>query len=94
MTTAAEYRTQIEELKASAMSLAGQYLTREDQARLAEALGIQAPEDEETRAAREELEALHLTLQRATRTFLPHGQRDAALRELGVPVPEGRVGRL
>ena len=93
MRTADEYRTEIERLKTSAINLAELHLPREDQARLAEVLGV-VREDEETRAAREELEALHLTLQKATRTFLPNGQRDAALVELGVPVPEGRVGRL
>ena len=93
MRTADEYRTEIENLKTRALALAELHLPREQVAELAEHLGV-VVEDAETRAAREELEALQLTLQKATRTYLPRGQRDAALRELGVPVPEGRVGAL
>ena len=93
MTTADEYRAEVARLKTAALSLAELHLPREQVAELAEHLGV-VVEDAETRAAREELEALQLTLQKATRTYLPRGQRDAALRELGVPVPEGRVGAL
>ena len=94
MTTAAEYRAEAERIRSTVMTEAANYgLDSERLNTLAEALGVTV-EDEETRQAREELEALQLTVQKATRTFLPRGQRDAALRRLGVPVPQGRVGRL
>lgn len=99
MNTAAEYRAEIERLKAAVTEQGPQavragYITQEAYSQFATAVGIEAPEDEETRAAREELEAFQLRLQQATRSFLPNGRRDEALRLIGCPVPEGRVGRL
>lgn len=99
MTTAAEYRAEIDRLKAAIAEQGPQavragYITQEEYDQFAEAAGVEAPEDAETRAAREELEAYQLRLQQATRSFLPNGKRDEALRLIGCPVPTGRVGRL
>lgn len=99
MTTADEFRTEIERLKSAVLTegrraVSQGLITEEEFRNFVTGVGVEAPEDEETRAAREELEAYQLTLQRATRSFLPTGKRDEALRLIGCPVPTGRVGTL
>lgn len=99
MMTAADYRAEIERLKASVqeqglLAVRQGYISQEAFDQFAAAAGVEAPEDAETRAAREELEAYQLRLQQATRSFLPRGTRDQALQMIGCPVPEGNVGRL
>lgn len=98
MTTAAEYRNEIARIKAAIQdqgpqAVAAGYVTDEEFRNFAAAVGA-TPEDAETRAAREELEAYVLRVQQATRSFLPRGKRDQALQMIGVAVPEGNVGRL
>lgn len=99
MNTAAEYRAEIERIKSAVAEVGPQavragHVSQDEFQNFANAVGVEQPEDEETRQAREELEAFTLRVQQATRTFLPNGSRDEALRRLGVAVPEGRVGRL
>lgn len=97
MTTADEYRAATARLTANVFTMGEQAVTRGEITRanfeaFVAAAGLAAPEDEETRAAREEHEAFVLRLQQATRAALPNGTRDEALRRIGAPVPTGRVG--
>jgi hypothetical protein len=98
VTTAAEYRNEIERIKAAIqeqgpLAVRQGHVSQEAFENFAAAVGA-TPEDAETRAAREELEAYVLRVQQATRSFLPRGKRDQALQMIGVAVPEGNVGRL
>lgn len=99
MNTAAEYRAEIQRLENAVLTQGEQavrngYITRDEYEAFVQGVGIERPLDPETQAAKEELEAFQLRLQQATRSFLPNGKRDEALRLIGCPVPEGRVGRL
>lgn len=88
MTTADEYRAEIVRITAAVFT-EGQAAVRNGEISQANfeafvaAAGVEAPEDEETRQAREALEDLKARLRLASRAALPYGTRDAALRRIG-----------
>lgn len=88
MTTADEYRAEIERLKAAVFTegetaVRNGEISRANFEAFVAAAGLERPEDDETRAAREELEAFKANLHQASRVALPYGTRDAALRRIG-----------
>lgn len=98
MRTAEEYRAEISRLKNAVLTqgrsaVNNGAISEQNFQNFIQAIGV-TEEDPQTREAREELEAFQLLLQKATRTFLPRGSRDEALRLIGCPVPTGRVGTL
>lgn len=89
MKTADDYRTELEQFKATVTRTAEQavrdgYVTQTQADQVLESLGLRV-EDAETRAAREELEAFRTRTREAVDALGLHGTtRDGALRRLGL----------
>lgn len=90
MTTANEYREQLAALKTNVSTgvaefVRGGYVTREQGNQFLAAVGLEVPEDEETRAARQELESFQANVRLAVeQAGLSAAYQGEALRRFGI----------